>query len=111
MERVGLSKVSYALTKETFKRIEKATNAIVPIVDKAGSIVGFSVEMYFDKTVSNSGIDTYISIVLNSFSDIIMRDFIRGKRRLTWNNNEYLVVGYEVIGANSETPHINLEVA
>lgn len=106
MERVGLSKVSYALTKETFKRIERATNAIIPIVDKAGSIIGFSVEMYFD-----SGADTYISIVLNSFSDIIMRDFIRGKRRLTWNNNEYLVVGYEVIGANSETPHINLEVA
>ena len=106
MERVGLSKVSYALTKETFKRIEKATNAIVPIVNKTGSIVGFSVEMYFD-----SGADTYISIVLNSFSDIIMRDFIRGKRRLTWNNNEYSVVGYEVIGANSETPHINLEVA
>ena len=106
MERVGLSKVSYTLTKETFKRIEGATNAIVPIVNEAGSIVGFSVEMCFD-----SGFDTYISIVLNSFSDIIMRDFIRGKRRLTWNNNEYSVVGYEVIGANSETPHINLEVA
>lgn len=111
MERVGLSKVSYALTKETFKRIEKATNAIVPIVEQDGTIIGFSVELEFNNEISNRGIDTYISILLNSFSDIIMRDFVLGKRHLTWGGNEYLVTGYEVLGANSETPQINLEVA
>lgn len=111
MERVGLSKVSYALTKETFKRIERATYAIIPIVNADGFIIGFSVEMYFDKTVSNRGLDSYISVVLNSFGDIIMRDFVLGKRHLTWDGKEYMVTGYEVVGANSETPHINLEVA
>ena len=111
MERVGLSKVAYRLTKETFKHVERATNAIIPIVNEDGFIIGFSVEMYFDKTVSNRGLDSYIGVVLNSFGDIIMRDFVLGKRHLTWDGNEYMVTGYKVVGANSETPHINLEVA